>query len=165
MLNRKWKALVLHSNHRDPEKDSLVHEDLTQTIRLILHDGFLHDEPTITAKIKELSTAVPSVFKSLLPRDADFEDADTGAVTLRVVGNVTHVDPNALIRIQAKAAKAQRLPTREVDMSSAFNTLLSRAYAPDYAKTVTVMGKQPLSWWKKLGFATRCVRFYVFAAP
>lgn len=158
MFNRKWKALVLHSNHRNPEKDSLVHEDLTQTIRLILHDGFLHDEPTITAKIKELSTAVPSVFKSLLPRDADFEDADNGAVTLRVVGNVTHVEPNAFIRLQAKAAKAQRLPTREGHMSSAFNTMLSRAYAADYAKTVTMMGNSPISWWKKLGFATRCVR-------
>lgn len=134
-----------------------MHEDLAQTLRLILHDGFLHDEPDITAQVKRLAAEAPSVFKGLVPPDLDVDVNDEGAVTTRVVGDLDHVEPNAMIRISAGACKALGLPVREGQLSRAFDVLLSRAYTTDYKTSVIVTGNASISYWKKLSFAKRCV--------
>lgn len=123
----------------------MLYEDLTQTLRLILHDGFIYDDPTITAMVKQLAADVPSVFRSLLPRDVDADEVEDGAVTTRVVGDTTHVEPDALVRLRGDVCKAIRLPVREAQISFAFNVLLSRAYSLDYGKSITVTGNQTIN--------------------
>ncbi|KAI0475278.1 hypothetical protein GGR56DRAFT_675426 [Xylariaceae sp. FL0804] len=47
-----------------------VYDGLKQTLRLLLMDGFQHDDPDITAFVKELSEKMPTMFGSMLPADA-----------------------------------------------------------------------------------------------
>lgn len=56
-------------NDRNPEKDCLSYENMLQTVRLVLLDGFNHDDPEITTKLKDLVLTAPVLFSSLLPRD------------------------------------------------------------------------------------------------
>ena len=93
-------------NHRNPEKDCLAYENMLQTVRLTLLDGFSHDDPDITDKLKGLALAAPTLFSALLPRDglgrADAEDEDDPFIGARIVGDTLHPDASVARRVYTR---------------------------------------------------------------
>ena len=147
-------------NHRNPEKDCLAYENMLQTVRLTLLDGFAHDEPDITAKLKGLALAAPTLFSGLLPRDglgAHAEDEDDPSVGARVIGDTSHPDASVLVLVKASVYKAMGFPVREGELSPAFALLLRDAYQTDFGKNIVVTSNWQVKWWKKVSFGDRYV--------
>ncbi|KAI0550498.1 hypothetical protein F4679DRAFT_204194 [Xylaria curta] len=163
MNNRQWKTVVTHTNHRSPEKALFEYENLVQTIRLTLIDGFKHDEPEITAILQDLSKTVPTIFAGLLPQDTDVskedaEDLDDPTISMKIVSDENHHGPSVLVRIKDKHCKeVLGLPVREAELSVAFRAKLRDAYRTDYDKNIIAASGSRFKWWKKVSFANRYV--------
>lgn len=151
------------TNHRNPEKDCLTYENMLQTVRLTLLDGFSHDEPDITAKLKGLASAAPTLFSVLLPREGlgrtDLEDEDDPSIGARVVDDMSHPDARVLVLVKARVYKAMGFPVREGELSLPFAIQLRDAYQADYGKNIVVTSNWPIRirWWKKVSFGDRYV--------
>lgn len=134
-----------------------MHEDFIQTLRLILLNGYEHDEADTTAWVKELAAKVPAVFASLRLDYTD-EKEEIGVVALQVMADADHPNPQVLLRIDPQDhKKATGLAVTENQMSKAFNIMLRQAYKEDYKKVLVITGKRPIRWWKKVGFDHRYV--------
>ncbi|RYC54491.1 hypothetical protein CHU98_g11716 [Xylaria longipes] len=159
LKHKQWKTVVTQTNHRSPERDLFEYENLVQTIRFALIDGFKHDEPEITAILQDLSKTVPTIFAGLLPQDTDVtkddaEDMDDPSISVIIIGDKRHYQPSALIRIKEKHCKqVLKLPVRESDMTVTFRAKLRDAYRTDYDKNIIAAGGARLKWWKKVSFA------------
>lgn len=118
------------TNHRNPEKDCLTYENMLQTVRLTMLDGFSHDEPDITAKLKGLASAAPTLFSVLLPREGlgrtDLEDEDDPSIGARVVDDMSHPDARVLVLVKARVYKAMGFPVREGELSLPFANSATR---------------------------------------
>jgi hypothetical protein len=133
----------------------LAFEDIMQTVRLTLLDGFVSDAPEFTAKLQHLSSVVPSLFTSLLPRDElAFEDDE---VHLTVMSDDEHPDASVRVRIKAGVYKKMSFPTREGEMGPVFRMALINACRMDYNKHLLITTNSPLKWWKKVTFDDRYV--------
>ncbi|RYC62816.1 hypothetical protein CHU98_g3384 [Xylaria longipes] len=159
MKHKQWKSIVTQTNHRSPERSLFEFENLVQTIRLALIDGFKHDEPEITAMLQDLSRTVPTMFAGLLPdsaigiSQADAEDLDNPSISIEITGDAHHSRPSALVRIKSKHCRELGLPVRIAEMSVAFRASLRDAYRIDYDKNVIAVGGPGFKWWKKVAFA------------
>ncbi|KAJ8132205.1 hypothetical protein O1611_g1419 [Lasiodiplodia mahajangana] len=153
------KLVVTQTNHRSPERDLFEYENLVQTIRLALIDGFKHSEPEITTMLQDLSKTVPTIFAGLLPHDHDIsrddaEDLDDPSISIKIVSDGNHYQPSALVRIREKHCKeVLGLPVRESGMSVAFRAKLRDAYRTDYEKNIIATGGSRFKWWKKVSFS------------
>lgn len=160
LVDRLWKNLVVTMNHRNPEKDCLSYENMMQTVRLTLLDGF-QDEPDMTKKLKNLAASVPTLFSSLLPHDElardDAEDEDDPSITLRIVTDGSHPAATVLIAVKARVYKAMGFPTREAEMQPVFARQVRDAYRADYDRNIIMSTNLRVRWWKKVSFADRYV--------
>ncbi|KAI1494442.1 hypothetical protein F5X96DRAFT_560289 [Biscogniauxia mediterranea] len=159
LKHKLWKNTVSQTNHRSPERDLFDMENLLQTLRLTLIDGYKHDEPEITEMIQDLNKSVPTMFATLLPRDdineEDAEDDNDPSVAVRIVNDERHCRPSALVRLKAMHCKnILGLPVREKEMSVVFRAKLRFAYSIDYNKNIAVIGNQHIKWWKKVSFSS-----------
>ena len=53
--------MVLTTNHKNPEKDLLMYENIIQTIRLLLFDAYDFDDGEIARTFKDLEKQVPTL--------------------------------------------------------------------------------------------------------
>ncbi|EAQ83506.1 hypothetical protein CHGG_09910 [Chaetomium globosum CBS 148.51] len=128
--------IVLTMNHRNPEKDCLAYENMLQTVRLTLLDGFRYDDPDITTDIKNLASAAPSLFSSLLPREGLQNDDDDSSIW----------------DIIARVYQDMGFPVREGALVPTFLWMLRDAYRVDYDKNIIVTTNWHIRWWKKVSF-------------
>ena len=147
-------------------------ENFQQTIRLLLLGAFEHDEPRLTAQIKEMQRSCPALFKNLLMAtpgqphgdtaygDGVETDVEVGLVQAEVTSDAEH--PKAVVHGKIKAGMCvseHQLPTRERAMQPKFRDLLSAAYGRDYGTQVAMSttGGALIKWWKRLSFDDRYV--------
>jgi len=145
---------VRFMNQRNPEKDCLTFENMVQSIRLIVLDGF-PDAPRPTEQLQRLAQSAPLLFMSMLPREELDIPEDETDVKLEVAADDAHPEPSVLVRVKAGAYKAIGFPIREGEMNPAFSSLLHKAYAMDFDKNIIITSNGTLKWWKKLSFDVR----------
>lgn len=102
--HRRFKKWIYSTNYRNLEKDLLMKENLRQTLRLVLANGFKEDE-VATQLVKDIHKACPSLFATILPRSeqTSLEPIDDDNNELEgIVGDSGHISPSAIGCIQAK---------------------------------------------------------------
>ncbi|EAQ82920.1 hypothetical protein CHGG_10738 [Chaetomium globosum CBS 148.51] len=152
LKHKLWKNIVLTMNHRNPEKDCLAYENMLQTVRLTLLDGFRYDDPDITTDIKNLASAAPSLFSSLLPREGLQNDDDDSSIWDIIVGDDLHPNASVLVLVKARVYQDMGFPVREGALVPTFLWMLRDAYRVDYDKNIIVTTNWHIRWWKKVSF-------------
>ncbi|KAH6613526.1 hypothetical protein F5144DRAFT_654050 [Chaetomium tenue] len=152
LKHKLWKNIVLTMNHRNPEKDCLAYENMLQTVRLTLLDGFRYDDPDITTDIKNLASAAPSLFSSLLPREGLQDDDDDSSIWDIIVGDDLHPNASVLVLVKARVYQDMGFPVREGALVPTFLWMLRDAYRVDYDKNIIVTTNWHIRWWKKVSF-------------
>ena len=135
--HRYFKKIVYQTNHSNVEKTMLLKENLGQTVRLLLMDGFKQAEPKATQMIKEIHSCCPSLFTTLLPRSEQMQLDDDSESRLSVVQDRYHLQPKAIGCLEPKYCReVLKLPTRSSEdsavMSEPFKAALREAYQSDY---------------------------------
>ena len=164
ILSRHYKSQIIHTNHRQPERDLFAHENLVQTTRLLLMGAFKHDEPSLTRQFSFLNERCPTLFSALLPADyvqasrEEIEDEADPTVTMNIAGDDKHKDPVVLFRLANKFCRDQLgLPIQGSQLESDFKNRVRMAYETDYKKNIIVLASQVIKWWKKVSFTDRYV--------
>lgn len=149
-----FKALIYTTNFINPERDLLQRVNLQMTIRFILGGSFIADA-ALTEQVRRLHTAMPGLFRKLLPRSEQLTVEDKDEALTGVQPSPRHLQPSVLAKLQAEYCKATlNLPTRGSAMSPAFRAGVSAAYTKDYGLIVGsgAMGTRPIRWFKKVSF-------------
>lgn len=134
-------------------------------LRLVLMNGFEIEEPAMTTMLKEIFTACPQLFQSLLPRsemaslEEDPEEEDEEDMTDFIRDDELHQRPTATGRLQQKYCRTiLKIPTRasETDlMSEDFQTKLTKAFREDYGMPHIIdFGKEVFQWCKRISFSS-----------
>ncbi|KAI1485633.1 hypothetical protein F5X96DRAFT_674446 [Biscogniauxia mediterranea] len=171
-LHRYFKTRVYETNYSNVEKVLLMKLNFQETVRLVLRNAFLHDDPELTQEMMELYHKCPSLFSKVLSRadrneletlleDTDFElDVDQSA-------NSTHVQPSAINRVPPADARkshhvaneGERLPSRtNTSTQPLFRRLLRLAYEHDYGKPSqypSAFENKTIQWSRKFSFTDR----------
>ena len=167
--SRWFKKVVYQTNHINVEKLLLEHESLRQSVRLILLDTWLEDEPKVTGIIKDIYRLCPTLFDTMLSRIEQqdlrslfiqHEDEQSEA-TLREDGIQAdtmhkHVTATGQLRINYCKDTLQ-VPTRASDplMTPAFKSQLREAFTQDYnIPNIMYFGVSAFQWFKKIAFTS-----------
>lgn len=106
--HRAFKKWIYSTNHRYPEKDLLIKENLRQTLRLVLANGFREEKDEIaTQLVKDIYASCPILFATLLPRSEQagleaIADDDDDDELEGIAGDAYYVYPTAVGCIQSK---------------------------------------------------------------
>ena len=161
--HRAFKKWIYTTNHRHPEKDLLTKENQRQTLRLLLANAFKHSEPTVTKLIKDIHSACPQLFATLLPRSEQMElngslVDDAGEDDEEdVQADRAHPLPLVTGCIQPSYIRSKfGLPTRANELSApahtSFSKALSDAYGRDYSMPNILVFTGSFQWCKRLSF-------------
>ncbi|TRX98548.1 hypothetical protein FHL15_000622 [Xylaria flabelliformis] len=172
-LHRYFKTRVYETNYSNVEKVLLMKVNFQETVRLVLRNAFLHDDPVLTQEMLALYQACPSLFSKVLSR-ADrnelIEQLETETdyeVGVDQSANESHVNPSAINRIPPgevtkvahPANGGYRLPSRgNTGVDREFRRLLRLAYELDYCKRKlypTVFQNKTIQWSRKFGFTDK----------
>ena len=139
--HRYFKKIVYYTNHSNIEKTMLLRENLRQTVRLFLLNGFAYTEPKIIQLIKNIHQHCSSLFITLLPRSKQmlFENDDSDSrLSKNIVENDEHFQFNVIGCLELKYCRnVLKLSTRSSEnvqmMPRSFKTALAFVYQKDYA--------------------------------
>lgn len=92
--------MVYQTNFRDVERVLLGHENIQQTIRLVLENGFTATEPTLTQTMQNLWSDCPTLFNMIQQRSEQQSEEDDP--TLTIIGDNEHRKPMVLGCFQPK---------------------------------------------------------------
>jgi hypothetical protein len=158
--HKEYKGAVLHTNNREPERDLFALENVKQTLRLLLLQGYTTDFPIITQKVRDIDIRCPSLFSSILPENYRHDDeGDDAPITLHDLrADPKHENPTVMVRLTDMFCHQKGWPTRSNDsMTESFRSLLQQAFADDYNRNVIIATGHSLKWWKRLAFDSRFV--------
>jgi hypothetical protein len=157
--HRAFKKVIYTTNHQRPERDLLYWENIRQTLRLLLTDSFA-DDAKITRVVKDIYSACPTLFSTLLPRSEqlsldgslipendDDDDQDVQA-------DKRHGHPTVTGCIQTRHCKeVLGLPTHASHLTTSLRSLLSKAYGRYYSMpNIITFSQGSFQWCKKLSF-------------
>ena len=156
MFISQLKLWIQSSNFRHVEKFLLHRENITQTLRLALGDGFLNSDPDLTVTLKRLYQGCPSVFESVLPVADRYTHEEKEEGRTEIIGDKNHKDPIAALFLQPIYVRTTlKLPQSAADLKDTetpFNTALRNSYRDDYGSDIATLGKHVLKWCKRLSF-------------
>ena len=135
--HRYFKKIVYYTNHFNIEKTMLLRENLRQTVRLLLLNGFAYTEPKATQLIKNIHQSCSSFFMILLPRSEQMllEQNDSDFRMSAIFEDDQHFQSHAIGCLEPKYCRnILKLSTRSSKtMSRNFKTALKLVYRYDYA--------------------------------
>ena len=152
---------MTHTNFRDVEKVLLTKESIQQTLRFLLAGAYQHDEPGITAVIKEIHSLCPTLLDDLLPfsESARSDEEEAGRSAISIIADELHRKPVAIGCIQ-KHVQLLRFPIwpGRISMGDPFNKSLYKAYELDYSEpNVSFPREIPMRWCQKFAFTDRYI--------
>ncbi|KAL9036395.1 MAG: hypothetical protein Q9180_004325 [Flavoplaca navasiana] len=170
--HRYFKKVVYQTNHVNVERLLLEHENLRQSVRLLLLDAW-PDEEQVTAVMKDIYRKCPTLFESLVSKSE--QDSlrssligidDDDEITLQ--SDPLHQHVTATGRLKPKYCReVLKVPTRANDPLTTieFKTQLRRAFTQDYRQpNVIYLGPHGFQWCRKVGFTSGpSMRRYSFA--
>ena len=139
--HRYFKKIVYYINHFNIEKTMLFRENLRQTMRLFLLDGFAYTKLKVIQLIKNIHQHCSSLFITLLFRSKQmlFENDDSDSRLFKnIVENDEHFQFNVIDCLKFKYCRnVLKLSTRSFEnvqmMSRLFKTTLAFVYQKNYA--------------------------------
>lgn len=141
------------------------------TIRLLLRNAFLHDDPSLTSEMRQLYRDCPNLFRRTLARTdrnelEALQDQAEFELDVPPSADETHLEPSVINKIPSKEVRLHShfaqgdgpLPHRAEDASPPFVQLLRAAYANDYGFPAhhpsAYEPSAPIKWSRKLAFNT-----------
>ncbi|EHK15928.1 uncharacterized protein TRIVIDRAFT_65245 [Trichoderma virens Gv29-8] len=169
----KWfKNVVYKTNLKDTERVLLGKVNLQLVCRLFILGAYNTTYPQLSAQIRRLWRACPTLFERIMSRSDErvaLDESDFGHQ--EVVGDTnSYSGITATGRIHQvnslgdhAANNNMRLPSIYNEITDSFRALLLGAYAGDYdIHDVSLSQARSLFWYKKFGFTNKQHRRYVF---
>ncbi|KAI1102952.1 hypothetical protein F4804DRAFT_247491 [Jackrogersella minutella] len=148
MKHKLWKRVVYTTNHKAPERDLFVFENVIQTIRFLLLNAFADTDSELTQQMHELNNRMPSLFSLILRgihvvgESQEDEDDDAADISWTAQHSV-------VFRLE----KLDNIPDNASVMDLHLRSLVTQSYSRDCNQQVTIMGtSQVLKWWKKISW-------------
>ncbi|EME77042.1 uncharacterized protein MYCFIDRAFT_84722 [Pseudocercospora fijiensis CIRAD86] len=156
MKHKGMKQQIELTNHQNAERDLLMRQSLEMTVRLLLQNGYVNDQPELTAQMKGLFENNPQLFDSVLPRSEQSRDDDRSVLDGidSILSDSDHLIVNTGERLlQYHCHEFIGLPIKNNAMKPDFRQSLQAAYNYDYNRqNCTPSNPDNIYWFKRFGY-------------
>ena len=163
--HRFFKKIVLCTNHQKPERQLLVKEAISHTIKAALEGAFAHTHADVTSQLYRLDRHCPSFFNKYVSPieieanvDAD-ADADANVDTFddvdkAIAAMAHHIKPDACGRLKMAYLRRAQLSSKLSEVHHDGFHELMRPAMDAYGLKASYWGKEPLYWYEQCSYTS-----------